>query len=45
VLDGFQEPHRVREVLAMVCRDGETLGTDTLRAIDVLLDAKLLARQ
>jgi serine/threonine-protein kinase len=44
VLDGFQGPRRVREVLSMVASDGETLGTDTLRAIDILLEAKLLSR-
>jgi eukaryotic-like serine/threonine-protein kinase len=45
VLDGVQEPRRVRDVLAMVSSDGETAGSDALRAIDFLIEAKLLSRQ
>jgi hypothetical protein len=45
VLDWVQQPRTVREVTAMASSDGETLLIDALRAIELLLDAKLLARQ
>ncbi len=45
VLDGTQQPQRVRDVLAMVSSEGKTPASDALRAIELLLDAKLLAKQ
>ncbi len=44
VLDWVDQPRRVRAVVAMASGDGATLGNDALRAIEVLLAAKLLAR-
>jgi serine/threonine protein kinase len=43
VLDLAQRPRPVRDILAMASRDGATPGNDALRALDVLLAAKLLA--
>jgi len=45
VLDWVQQPCRVREVLTVVASDGETLPSDALRAIEILVEAKLLARE
>ena len=44
VLDWVDRPRRVRAVLEMASGDGATLPSDALRAIEVLLAAKLLAR-
>jgi eukaryotic-like serine/threonine-protein kinase len=44
VLDWVDRPRRVRAVLEMASADGATLASDGLRAIEVLLAAKLLAR-
>jgi hypothetical protein len=44
VLDYVTEPRRVEEILAAVTTDPTAPPTDALRAIGVLLDAKLLAR-
>ncbi len=44
ILDWVDRPRRVRAVLEMASADGATLASDGLRAIEVLLAAKLLAR-
>jgi hypothetical protein len=44
VLDWVDRPRRVRAVLEMSSSDGATLPSDALRAIEVLLAAKLIAQ-
>jgi hypothetical protein len=44
VLDLAQRPRPVRDILATASRDAATPGNDVLRALDILLAAKLLAR-
>lgn len=44
VLDLAQRPRPVRDILAAASRDAATPGNDVLRALDILLAAKLLAR-
>jgi eukaryotic-like serine/threonine-protein kinase len=44
ILDWVDRPRRIRAVLEMASGDGVTLASDALRAIEVLLAAKLLAR-
>jgi serine/threonine-protein kinase len=45
LLDATTEPKPVREVLATVAQGGGATASDTLRALDVLLAAQLLALQ
>jgi hypothetical protein len=45
VLDWAREPRRIREIVAMASSDGETRPIDVLRAIELLLEARLLARR
>ncbi len=42
LLDLGQQPRSVRELLALASRDGSVPGNDALRALDILLGAKLL---
>ncbi|HEX4446611.1 MAG TPA: serine/threonine-protein kinase [Polyangiaceae bacterium] len=44
VLDLVQRPRAIRELLAMASRDASIAGSDALRALEVLLHAKLLVR-
>jgi len=45
VLDWVHRPRRVREVLAMASSEGDSPAVATLRAIELLVEAKLLTRQ
>jgi hypothetical protein len=44
ILNLVQQPRGVRELLALASREGSMTGSDTLRALEVLVNAKLLVR-